>query len=91
MKVLPEIYKGIEFIRISSLPEEQKAFLLKNLPSDKIIKILRDNVLLNDCIQYKDFLQWQDEMQHKSQPGTIAQAADSTVTEPKPAFKLAYK
>jgi len=43
MKVLAENYKGIEFIRISRLPEEQKQLITQSLPSDQVIKILKEN------------------------------------------------
>ena len=58
MKADLEVYKGIEFVRIFSLPDEQKVIIWKTLSRDKIIKILRDNVLLNDCILYKDYELW---------------------------------
>ncbi|MGE0770389.1 MAG: hypothetical protein AB7K37_01670 [Cyclobacteriaceae bacterium] len=87
MKVAPEIYKGIEFVRISSLPEDQKQLIKSTLSSDKIIKILKENVLLNDCIQYQDYVQWAADM-HKH--ATIAQASEEKLNG-KPAFKVAYK
>ncbi len=58
MKVLAENFKGIEFIRISKLPEEQKKQITQSLPSDQIIKILRENELLVDCVQFKHYQQW---------------------------------
>ncbi|MBX2942544.1 MAG: hypothetical protein KF860_09380 [Cyclobacteriaceae bacterium] len=61
MKVLTENYKGIEFIRISKLPDEQRKQIVQALPSDKIIKILRDNELLTDCVQFKHYEAWFDQ------------------------------
>lgn len=58
MKAAAEIYKGIEFVRIFSLPDEQKVLIWQSLDRNKIIKILRENTLLNDCIQYSDYLAW---------------------------------
>lgn len=58
MKVLAENFKGIAFIRISKLPEEQKKQITQSLPSDHIIKILRENELLVDCVQFKHYEQW---------------------------------
>ena len=58
MKVSAENYKGIEFVRLSRLPEDQKVLLLQSLTSDKIIKILRENELLTDCVQYKHYEAW---------------------------------
>jgi len=54
-----EVYKGIEFVRISKLPQEQSARITAALPKDKIIKILRDDeVVLDDCIHYRDYQEW---------------------------------
>ena len=61
MKMSSESYKGIEFIRISSLATQEKNLIWQTLGHEKIIKILRDNELLNDCIQYNDYLAWQSQ------------------------------
>jgi len=61
MKVLAENYKGIEFIRISKLPEEQRKEIVQALPSDNIIKILREGELLTDCVQSKHYEAWFDQ------------------------------
>ena len=58
MRVNPEFYKGIEYVRISSLPEDQKVKISISLPQDKVIKIQIDDKLLPDCIQYADYLIW---------------------------------
>ena len=56
-----EIYKGIEFIRISKLSTDQRDKIIASFPKDKIIKILRDEVLLSDCIQYHEYQEWASE------------------------------
>ena len=58
MKVETESYKGIEFVRISSLPDEQRELFWDSFNPQKIIKILRGNELLNDCLQYEDYQDW---------------------------------
>ncbi len=58
MKVQAENYKGIDFVRISKLPEDQKTAIAQTIASDKIIKILRENELLVDCIQFKHYELW---------------------------------
>jgi len=58
MEINFENYKGIEFVRISSLPEDQKRMIWNSVDSQKIIKILRDDELLNDCLQYDDYQEW---------------------------------
>ena len=58
MKASAENYKGIEFVRISSLPEDQKQMLVPSNNEPKVIRILRDKELLNDCIQYHEYTAW---------------------------------
>lgn len=58
MKAASEIYKGIEFVRIFSLPDEQKVLFWQTFSRHKIIKILKDDTLLSDCVQYTDYLEW---------------------------------
>lgn len=58
MRVNPEFYKGIEYVRISSLPGDQKIKISITLPQDKVIKIQIDDKLLPDCVQYVDYLIW---------------------------------
>jgi hypothetical protein len=55
-----ENFKGIEFVRISSLPAEQKEKIWQSFQPDKIIKIVKDTTLLNDCILYNDYVSWLD-------------------------------
>lgn len=61
MRVDREIYKGIEYVRLTGLPLDQKEKIDTTLSPDKIIKILKDGVLINDCIQYADYLCWFEE------------------------------
>jgi hypothetical protein len=54
-----EVYKGIEYVRISMLPKEQSARITASFPKEKIFKILKDDdVIINDCIQYYDYQEW---------------------------------
>ena len=52
------VYRGIEFIRISELPEDQKSLIEEWAIEGTIIKILTDKTLLTDCIQFKDYKYW---------------------------------
>lgn len=58
MTAKAENYKGIEFVRISTLPEDQKQLIWTSIKHDKIIKILKSDCLLNDCIQVRDYEAW---------------------------------
>jgi hypothetical protein len=53
-----EIYKGIEFVRISNLPEDQKMEITRTIDHTKIIKILRGTEILPDCVQVNDYDNW---------------------------------
>lgn len=67
MKMSSEIYKGIEFVRISSLEAAEKNLIKQTLNRDKIIKILRNDELLNDCIQYNHYLAWREQQANNIQ------------------------
>ena len=56
--VKPKIYKGIEYVQVSELPEAQRTILLETLNEDLFIKILANGVLYDDCIQYRDYRYW---------------------------------
>jgi hypothetical protein len=58
MKVACEQYKGITYIRIAALPEKQKQQFWVSFDPEKIIKILKDDKLLNDCVLYNDYSEW---------------------------------
>jgi hypothetical protein len=58
MKVGPQSYRGIEFVRLEDLPSSQQ-ILLNNSPDfPERIKILINNKTAESCIQYKDYEQW---------------------------------
>jgi alpha-ketoglutarate-dependent taurine dioxygenase len=73
-----EIYKGIEFVRISNLPKEQSEKIYAAFPKEKIIKILRDEVILRDCIQYHEYQEWFKE--------TYQRQRDVMMTQPETTF-----
>jgi hypothetical protein len=54
-KIAPETFGGIEFVRVSSLPENKKIKFWQSPISKKVIMILRGKELLSDCICYKDY------------------------------------
>lgn len=68
MKVNFENYRGIKFVRISSLPEDQKSVIWNSISSQNVIKILRGQELLNDCIRYEDYQEWY--FRFKARPAT---------------------
>lgn len=88
MKIPAENYKGIEFIRISMLPDDQKEMIWTSLKRDKIIKILKSDCLLNDCIQVHDYTTWYKE-NYKTEVITITPSPVSTSKQQE--YKLAFK
>ena len=77
--MLVETYKGIEFVRIANLPEEQRSLVAQTLDPDKVIKIQRGKELLKDCIQLADYQKWTIEKLRVQQH---AQATDGTPVGP---------
>jgi hypothetical protein len=53
--LIPETFGGIDFVRVCSLPENQKKKFWQSPISKKVIMILRGRELLSDCIYYKDY------------------------------------
>ena len=88
MTAKAENYKGIEFVRISTLPDDQKRMIWTSIRRDKIIKILKSDCLLNDCIQVQDYEAWYFE-NFQSTTNTKVLSLGRSQREPdyKPAFK----
>lgn len=82
-----ERFKGIEFVRISSMPKEQQKKIWESFEREKIIKIVSGQSLLNDCILYSDFAAWE-----ASQPGPAPTpySRESTTISPS-VGKLAFE
>jgi len=51
-------YRGIEFVRLSDLPDELQQAMTNWLNEDILIKIKTDESLFSDCILLKDFQYW---------------------------------
>ena len=77
---LPIIINGNKVVQ---LPEEQKVQIVQALPSDMVIKILRENELLTDCIQFKHYEAWFDQQYKKEAVSEKAEKVKSG------SFKLA--
>ncbi len=57
MKISSRIYKGIEYIQLSDLPNDQQQQITEAL-EHSFIKILIDKSIVSNCIQYKDYESW---------------------------------
>jgi hypothetical protein len=58
MKVESRIYKGIEYVQFNELPPVQQEKLLQSLGHDFFIKIMIDGKVVSQCLQYKDYCMW---------------------------------
>ncbi|MBS1544749.1 MAG: hypothetical protein JST14_14020 [Bacteroidetes bacterium] len=80
-----ENFRGIVYVRISNLPEDQKTQIWQSLERDKIIRIFRENTLLNDCVLYQDYLSWL-EQQKVPNTGPKAEQASTPIK-----FRMAFR
>ncbi|HEY9487036.1 MAG TPA: hypothetical protein VIQ51_01820 [Chryseosolibacter sp.] len=69
MKVDAKIFKGIEYVQVSELPQAQREILTKTINPDLYIKLLIDGKIIGGCLQYKDYSNWfQDHLQANPNP-----------------------
>ena len=54
----PKLYKGIEYVQLNELPEDQRRMIKESLSEELFIKILVDGHLHRNCILYKDYKYW---------------------------------
>lgn len=69
MKINSENFKGIEYIQLNELPEDQCQKILESLDRDFLIKLLIDGKIVSNCLQYKDYSFWYDNI-FNDQPKT---------------------
>jgi hypothetical protein len=77
MKVERKIYKGIEYVLFSELPQTQQEKLLQTLSVDAFIKIMIDGTIVSRCIQFKDYSNWY-EIVYKTKPVVVKEALSET-------------
>ncbi len=86
MGLIVEQFRGIQFVRISSMSKDQQEQVWDSFDREKIIKIVKEQSLLNDCILYTDFAAWQ----------AASQKPAASITPDRPSYtpaigKLAFK
>jgi hypothetical protein len=69
VKAEPEHYRGMFYVRLSGLPTEQNSKIRTSPYRHTIIKILKDDFLLGDCMSYTDYLEWHT-TQFTNEPST---------------------
>ena len=61
-----KIFKGIEYVQLSDLPETQREVLTQTINPELFIKLLIDGKIISGCLQYKDYNRWyQEQLQQK--------------------------
>lgn len=58
MKVDAKLFKGIEYVQLSELPQNQRELLTQSINQELFIKLLVDGKIVSGCIQYKDYSKW---------------------------------
>ena len=61
MKADSKIFKGIEYVQVSELPQAQREILTQTINPDLFIKLLMDGKIISGCLQYKDYNTWYQE------------------------------
>lgn len=61
MKADSKIFKGIEYVQVSELPQAQREILTQTINPDLFIKILVEGKVVSGCLQYKDYNAWYHE------------------------------
>lgn len=62
MKVDAKLFKGIEYVQLSELPQNQRELLTQTINQELFIKLLVDGKIVSGCIQYKDYSKWYVEL-----------------------------
>lgn len=81
MKANSKIFKGIEFVQLNQLPPEQREALLKTINHKIFIKILIDGKIVGQCLQYKDYEIWFDNIYKTAAPQVSAKAVPVNITD----------
>lgn len=58
MKADSKIFKGIEYVQVSELPQSQRDILTQTINPELYIKLLIDGKIISGCLQYKDYTKW---------------------------------
>jgi len=58
MKVAAKVFKGIEYVQVNQLPENQRESFVQSINDSLYIKILMDGKVISGCVQYKDYELW---------------------------------
>ena len=65
-KLAKRTYKGIEYIRLGSLPKQQADALVKTLDPRTLIKIQMYDEVIEDCVLYEVYESWYGKLEKES-------------------------
>jgi len=65
IKVYPHINEGTGYIQLSRLPLNQVIKLRNCLSRNSLIKVRKDTMVIEDCIQYSEYEYWFDSIDTK--------------------------
>lgn len=87
MRANVEVYKGIEFVRISHLPKEQQVLIYQTDLSNKTIKILQGDTVISDCLQYRDYQEWYERYHITKINAAVSKQVNNIIAIHQPADK----
>lgn len=67
MRAERRVYRGIEFVRIDELPEDQQKALQASATFPERIKIIIDGKFHNQCILYSAYSEWHSNVFRKKE------------------------
>ena len=74
-KLAKRSFKGIEYIRLGSLPQHHADALVKSLNPRTLIKIQMYDEIIEDCVLYEAYEHWYSNLQTEA----IEQSSANTV------------
>ncbi len=80
MKVGPQSYRGIDFVRETDLPAAQQEALQRSLGFPERIKILINGKIIDRCIYYKDYEKWFAEVYKKREQPVAPYLPDPAIS-----------
>jgi hypothetical protein len=78
MKINSKIFKGIEYVEVGDLPESQQTKFLQTINRELFIKIMIDKKIIGNCIQYKDYSTWYENLYKAENVVSKPQSVEST-------------
>lgn len=65
IKLRKKTYRCIEYIDLNSLSGDQQESLKQSLSSRTLVKILQEDIVINDCVLYAAYENWYNSIEAK--------------------------